>query len=212
MVPSSFLTFFAASAGAGAALIGLLFVAVSVAPHTTVGRGASAERYALATSALTALVNAFFTSLGALIPQVNIGWFALFISAASLMSTLSLAANILKSWSGWLNLLRRGFLVAVSLVLYGFEFYFAVLVFKTPTDVGIIYSLTALLMGVYGLGMSRAWQLLGAPKGGLLGWLSPLHDLHQRAPAPTPHQEGQGASASEVMGAAAQSPAPPQAH
>jgi hypothetical protein len=209
MIPSSFTTFFAASTGAGAALIGLLFVAVSVAPHTTVGRGAPAERYAMATSALTALVNAFFISLGALIPQVNIGWFALFVSGGSLMTTLSLAANVLKSRAGWLNLLRRGFLVAVSLVLYGFEFYFAVLVFKTPTDVSAIYSLTALLLGVYGLGMSRAWQLLGAPKGGLLGWLSPLYDLHHHAPAAPPPQESAGAHTAEAVSATAQPPAPP---
>ena len=209
MVPANFFTFFAASAGAGGALIGLLFVAVSVAPHTTVGRGAPAERYAVATSALTALVNAFFLSMGALLPGVNLGWFALIVSGASLVNTISLAVNVFKTRLGWLDMLRRGFLVLVSLVLYAFEFYFAINIFKTPTDLSSIYGLAGLLLGVYGLGMSRAWQLLGAPKTGLLGWLSPLHDLHEPVPASTPHHEQHSESAAEPVGAAKPPSVPP---
>src|SRR5437867_4948576 len=58
---------------ASAALIGLLFVAVSIAPETVFGSDAEAVRQAQALSAFTALANAFFISMASLIPDVRIG-------------------------------------------------------------------------------------------------------------------------------------------
>jgi hypothetical protein len=60
VVPPEFLNFFTASTGAGAALVGLLFVAVSLAPEQIVTLQAPVERQAVAGSAFTALINAFF--------------------------------------------------------------------------------------------------------------------------------------------------------
>lgn len=60
MVPEAFHDYFVASTGAAAALVGLLFVAVSIAPERTVTSGAPVERRAVALSAYTALLNAFF--------------------------------------------------------------------------------------------------------------------------------------------------------
>ena len=68
MVPPEFANFFIAGASAGAALVGLLFVAVSIAPERMVTRRAPIERQAVAGSAFTALINAFLLSLAALIP------------------------------------------------------------------------------------------------------------------------------------------------
>ena len=61
MVPASFANFFLATAGAGGALIGLLFVAISISPERIFSEGAPRERQAVASGAFTALVNAFFT-------------------------------------------------------------------------------------------------------------------------------------------------------
>src|SRR5579863_569867 len=73
VVPPAFANFFIASTSAGAALVGLLFVAVSFAPEQIVTSRAPVERQAVAGSAFTALINAFFISLVALIPHLNIG-------------------------------------------------------------------------------------------------------------------------------------------
>jgi hypothetical protein len=51
MVPQVFHDYFVASTGAGVALLGLLFVAVSIAPERTVMSTAPVERQAAATSA-----------------------------------------------------------------------------------------------------------------------------------------------------------------
>jgi hypothetical protein len=87
VVPDTFANYFLASAGAGAALIGLLFVAVSINPARTFGDGAHPLRQGVASAAFTALVNAFFVSLSALIPLTNVGTIAL---AVGLMDNVAL--------------------------------------------------------------------------------------------------------------------------
>jgi hypothetical protein len=93
MVPAAFHDYFVASTGAGAALVGLLFVAVSIAPERTVMSGAPVERQAVATSAYTALLNAFFLSLVALLPQTNLEWAALALSMIGLANHFILGTS-----------------------------------------------------------------------------------------------------------------------
>ena len=88
MVPPAFANFFIAGASAGAALVGLLFVAVSLAPEQIVTRRAPQERQAVAGSAFTALINAFFLSLTALIPNVNFGLVVVTVSGFCLLTSL----------------------------------------------------------------------------------------------------------------------------
>ena len=119
MVPPAFANFFIASASAGAALVGLLFVAVSLAPEQIVTRRAPQERQAVAGSAFTALGNAFFLSLAALIPNIIFGLVVVPVSFLCLVTSLIQAWPLLRRRKGWLSLLRRAFLVVLSLVLYG---------------------------------------------------------------------------------------------
>ena len=100
MVPPAFLTFFSASTGAAAALVGLLFVAVSLAPEQIVTRQAPVERRAVAGSAFTALINAFFISLTALIPHFNFGTVIVSISSVSLLTSLIQAWSLLRLRKG----------------------------------------------------------------------------------------------------------------
>src|SRR5947199_7175513 len=115
VVSPEFANFFIASASAGAALVGLLFVAVSLAPEQIVTRRAPQERQAVAGSAFTALINAFFISLAALIPNVNFGLVVLPVSGFCLLTSLIQAWPLLRGRRGWLNFLRRAFLVVISL-------------------------------------------------------------------------------------------------
>ena len=184
MVPVAFDNFFLASAGIGATLVGLIFVAVSIAPEHIVQANAPIERRAMAASAFTALLNAFFISFGALIPGI-IGSLTLVMSALGLTSSSLLAWNLLKERERWQNVVRRVFLILVSFIIFGFEFYYAILIIKEPDNVGNFYTLAALLLAVYGIGLTRAWQLLGARRFGLGGWLSPLRELDETMPIRT---------------------------
>ncbi len=192
MVPETFNNFFLASAGIGATLVGLIFVAVSIAPEHIVQANAPIERRAMAASSFTALLNAFFISLGALIPGI-IGSLTLVMSALGLTTSSLLAWNLLKERERWQNVVRRVFLILVSFIIYGFEFYYAILIIKEPDNVGNFYTLAALLLAVYGIGLTRAWQLLGARRFGLGGWLSPLWEMNETMPIRT-HEETETSS------------------
>ncbi len=182
MVPPEFMNFFIASTGAGAALIGLLFVAIAVAPERFVMGGAPTERRAVASSAFTALLNAFFISFNALVPHSNIAWLTLVMAAIGFTNSIFLAFTALLRLPNWQTGIRRAILILLGLVLYGFEFYFAVLLAISPNDAGPVAELTTLVMSAYGLGIVRAWELLGASRIGLLRWLNPLYDLNENGP------------------------------
>ena len=153
MVPPQFVNFFIASASAGAALVGLLFVAVSIAPEHIVQANAAVERQAMAASSFTALLNAFFISFGALLPE-NVGYITLVMSLSGLINSIYLTRNM----------------------------------FKERGNSEAFYGLTGLLLSVYGIGLLRAWQLLGARRYGLLGWLSPLRESNEPKPVSTTEQ------------------------
>jgi hypothetical protein len=181
MVPEAFHEYFVASTGAGAALLGLLFVAVSIAPEQTVMSAAPVERQAVATSTYTALLNAFFLSLVALLPQTNLGLAALVMSLIGLANSFVLAWGLLRHTERkWPSIVRRAAFIVAGLLLYGDELYNAVLLLLSPTNSVPISTLAALLVGIYALGMTRAWQLLGGRGHQLNNWLTPLRDVEER--------------------------------
>jgi hypothetical protein len=195
MVPPAFANFFIASTSAGAALVGLLFVAISIAPENTVMGGAPIERQAVASNAFSSLLNAFFISLGALIPTSNLGWVTLVMSLVGASVVLVLGWNLLRDRQHWLNILRNMVLLLGSIIVYGYEFYYAVDLIKTPQDTEGILAITELMIVVYAIGLIRAWELLGARRFGLFGWLNPLRTVHEEIATPINEQPGQAAEA-----------------
>jgi len=179
VVPPEFASFFIAGASAGAALVGLLFVAVSIAPEQIVTRRAPIERQAVAGSAFTALINAFFLSLAALIPRFNFGTVIVPISSLCLVTSLIQGWQLLRLRKGWPSLLRRAFLVLLGVALYGLELVNGLQLLTDPSQVGIVYGLISCLLGAFALGLFRAWELLGVHRYGLLGWLNPLRDVNE---------------------------------
>jgi len=177
VVPADFANLFIASASAGAALVGLLFVAVSIAPEQMVTRRAPMERQAVAGGAFTALMNAFFISLVALIPHINIGVVIVPFSGLCLVTSLIQSWQLLRLRKGWQSLLRRAFLVLLSVGLYGLELLNGWQILTAHSQAGMLYGLVSCLLGAFALGLIRAWELLGVHRYGLLGWLSPLRDL-----------------------------------
>jgi hypothetical protein len=182
MVPSSFGNYFVAMASAGGALIGLLFVAVSIRPERIFGSGAQAQQQAVAANAFSALVNAFFISAAGLIPDHGvIGPTTLVMAIMGILSAVSLAARTVRAeWRRgrhWLTFGRILFMIGVSLAIYAIEINNAVTLIRNPRDTDAVYTLAALVLAVYGIGLIRAWELLGAPRSGVSGWLNPLRDL-----------------------------------
>lgn len=173
---AQFTTFFGASAGAGAALVGLLFVAVSIAPERVFGKEAGFEHQLVASSAFTALINAFFISLGSLIPSTSttlIATVVLVLGAIALMNSVALLINTLRRTTVETNL-RSVVLVIGGVGIYSLEVWNAVSLLRTPSNIDPVYTICALLVAVYGFGIVRAWQLLGADRRGVISFLVPL--------------------------------------
>jgi hypothetical protein len=167
MVTAEFQTFFLASVGASAALIGLLFVSVSIAPERVFGQESDGVRQAQALSAFTALANVFFISLMSLIPDITFGLVVAIVSIPAFLQTLALLRH-LRNWRAG-QLLARGLILFVaSGVIYGYEFALGIGMWRDPSDKAALISLTFVLIGAYGAGLGRAWELLGAPRTGIV--------------------------------------------
>jgi hypothetical protein len=171
MVAAAYGAFFAASMGAAAALLGLLFVAVSIAPEHTVVRGAPVERQVAADSVFTALINAFFVSMGGALPGINLAVVALPLSVLSLVQALYAGWRLWPRQAITRSSLRPLSLVVASLVIYGFQLADSYQLARDPTNAGAFVGLIALLFATYALGIVRSWQLLGAQRGGFLSVL-----------------------------------------
>jgi hypothetical protein len=187
VVTSEFEPFFTASVAASAALIGLLFVSVSVAPERIFGPEADPRRQAQAISAFSALANVFFISMSSLIPGVLIGVVVTIIAGASTLQLLGLLARVrtlglatARNYrANLITALRGGILFVVSAIVYGTELYLGLLLWTRPST-GALIGLLEVLLGAYAIGLGRAWQLLGAPRLGLVNYL--LDFLERRLP------------------------------
>jgi hypothetical protein len=184
MSDGSFETFFLATAGAGGAFIGLLFVAISIAPKSTFGHmmAPGAPRQQLAEGALVTMANGFVVSSIALIPGINVGWVAF---GGGIWGTAA------ASYIGWRvaqfhrldgsSVTRRHLLRVVSLstiatVIYAIEALLGLQLLLHENADGAVRGLALTVIGLYALAILRAWILLGDPSEGLSGLLNPLHD------------------------------------
>jgi hypothetical protein len=86
---------------------------------------------------------------------------------------------MLRPWPSWQNVLRRTTLTVVGLCLYVEELITAIHLLHSPTHEPLVFTLCLLLMSIYGVGLLRAWELLGVQRTGLLAWFNPLYELSQ---------------------------------
>jgi hypothetical protein len=167
MVTAEYQPFFTASVAASAALIGLLFVSVSIAPDRVFGEQSDAVRQAQALSAFTALTNIFFISLMSLIPGVLFGLVVWIVSLPAAVQTLALLRHA-RRWRQTGFALRGLLLFLASVVIYSYEFALGMQLWRDPKSVGALISLLFVLQGAYAVGLGRAWELLGAPRNSLI--------------------------------------------
>jgi hypothetical protein len=81
----------------------------------------------------------------------------------------------------WKDLVRVVSLSFIATVVFAIESLVGLRLILRPTDVDAYRWLSAIIIGLYALGMLRAWTLLGDPQHGWSGWLNPLQDLPARS-------------------------------
>jgi hypothetical protein len=185
VAPDGFGEFFLASSGAGGAFVGLLFVAVSIAPQRTFGDPAvsGAPRQQLAEGTFLTLTDGFVVSSIALIPGVNVGWFALVLGIGCAVIAGQLAWLLAqfhrhkpRHHASWRHLLRAVGPSMVATAVGAIEALVGLQLVLRPTDAAAWRDLALVAVGLYVLGIVRVWVLLGDPRHRWSGWLNPLQD------------------------------------
>ena len=181
MVPDKLTNYFLASAGAGAALVGLVFVAISLAPKEAMKEENAPQWRAVAGNAFLALINAFFVSLSALNAGLNLGWSVVVLSIVGLSNTIWQGIPLLQRAIDRKRMLPRiianRFMILVGLIIYGVEGYLGIRLLMLPNDALAVEGIAIILMFIYSLGLTRAWELIGIEQVGIRRWLNPLQKL-----------------------------------
>jgi hypothetical protein len=170
-MPEEYREFFVAATGAAGALIGLLFVAVSVFPEHARRATTRVQFHSRASAALLVFTNALVISLAALVPGVSIGWWAVIAGGTVIVFALGTARSVAAAAR---RREARGdaiWLVLGLLVIGGFEVYVGTRL-VTGLDLNAVQTLNYVVIGDLAYGISRAWQLVGLRNTGL--WSSLL--------------------------------------
>jgi uncharacterized membrane protein YhaH (DUF805 family) len=165
----SYTNFFLGSTGVAGALTGLLFVSLSIAPERLTGGHASVEQQSIAATAFTALVDALWISLFALRPGNNIPTASLVLGVIGLTSTAGLTVRLWRARKRETLSNRWPFLLLVITALYGYQTSTA---FTASSSLVAQSDAATLVFIFFGVGIARAWELLGLRGGGLLDLLT----------------------------------------
>jgi hypothetical protein len=179
----SYNDFFAGSATVAGALIGLLFVALSIQPERNRDER-SVEHRAVAGTAFTALLDALFVSLIGLQPGGGLQYGAVIFGTVGLVSSVNLSRRL---WAarGQVELSRR----------WSTFMGFILLIYAAQLIVGLWPHMTraseasytaAFIYAMFSIGIGRSWELLGMQRDRSL--VAELRDtlththLHPQAP------------------------------
>ena len=177
MTPADLHSFFAASAGVAGALVGLLFVAISVAQERLTAEDAAQAHRVRASAALTAFLNALTVSLFALLPG-DVGGAALVVGILGLLfivaSLLSLR-RVRRTQPGELR--DAAFLIGLAAV-FGVQVIYGLLVWLHPHNPGDVDNLAILVTACFFIGIGRSWELIGGPSIRLHGEVRAIVQAH----------------------------------
>jgi len=157
--------FFIASSGASAAILGLLFVAVTVANADDADRKTRERRTVLAGSAFLALIDAFFVSILALTGGAGVfGMASLLMGLVGLLGTSRL---IPRAWRA--GNFSRGFptrrlnIVFASISAGGFSVQLGLgaALLADNRSSALQRALVLVVVGLYGSALGRAWEVMG---------------------------------------------------
>jgi len=181
MVPENVHDFFVACASVAGALIGLLFVAISVASDRLAREEAQAQVHRIrAAAALSAFTNALAVSLFSLIPGQKIGPTAVATASAGIVFIAAALLSLIRR-----HQVRRRVLLDV-LFLFGLLTTFVVQlingadVLARPGDSGAVYTIASMVVICFLIGIARAWELIGGPSIGITREVTALVRGHRR--------------------------------
>ena len=168
MVPESIHDFFVASGSVAGALIGLLFVAISVAGDrlTQAKEGTQIHRIR-ASAALAAFLNALVVSLLALVPGHKIGPAAVIVAIVGLTFILAALLSLIRVREARWRSLRDAFFLVWLTVTFVIQLIQGITVSLHPADSGAVNTIAILVALCFLAGIDRSWELIGGPSFGI---------------------------------------------
>jgi hypothetical protein len=191
VAPVSFHDVFGGCATIAGALIGLLFVALSVSPEKLSGDDARAEHQVRAGAAFSALINTLVIALVALLPGASLGQAGIIVAASGLATTAALVIVLYREHQ---QKIRRGdvSMLAILLTLYSLQLASAAQLDGSPRDISAVSRQGALLIAFFLFGIARSWQLVGARDFSLTSTVATV--IHRPASESTRPEEGDQAA------------------
>ena len=163
-------SFFIASAGASAAILGLLVVAVSVVNADDADSTTRERRTVLAGSAFIALVDIFFVSIVALTGgSVVFGLSSLAMATVGLLSTRQMIPRAKRAGN-----FSRGFhtrkqniaFASISAGGYSVQLGLAIGLLANTQSAALQRALVLVIVALYGSGLWRTWEVTGITRRG----------------------------------------------
>ena len=158
-----------ATAGVAGALIGLLFVAISVAQDRLTSDNADPIHQVRASAALTAFTNALTISLFALIPETGIAWVAVSVGVVGVLFIAGSLVSLVRERQAHRAALRDATFLIGQLVVFGLQIRWGLRLVANGHDTDAAQSIAILVVVCFLLGISRSWELVGGPSFSFLG-------------------------------------------
>ena len=163
-------SFFTASTGASAALLGLLVVAVSVVNGDDENPTTRELRTVLAGSAFVVLVDIFFVSIVALTGgSVVLGLSSIAMATVGLLATRRLIPRAKRAGNFSRSSRNRRLNLAfasISVVGYSVQLGLAVALLANTQSVALQRALVLVIVAFYGSALGRAWEVTGITRRG----------------------------------------------
>jgi hypothetical protein len=194
VVPADLETFFATCAGVAGALIGLLFVAMSVsADRLAKVEAASQVSRIRADAALIAFTNSLSVSLFALLPGEKIGYTAAIVGFLGILFVAGSVISLVRVRRKQLAV-RDGTLMLGLVVVFVLQLISGVQVMQRPGFADGVETIAILVICCFLVGINRAWELIGGPS---IGFSSEMVSIVRSREAGRPAAEPAAGSAAE---------------
>ncbi|HEY4457435.1 MAG TPA: hypothetical protein VGN81_24195 [Pseudonocardiaceae bacterium] len=168
------------------ALIGLLFVAISVTPAAVTSKVEHLDQRVRAAAAMSAFLNSLLLSMLALIPGITLRPAVLTLSSVGIASTVALiAVMLIRAFAAQQTIsVRRRARSVLWLVLllaaYVWQLTGGTRLVQDRPDAGSMTTQAVIIVVLFAIGVSRAWELVGARKPQVVATLRAVGDhTHQ---------------------------------